>query len=286
MELLILGSGGSIVTPRPGCPCRICVEARVKGVPYSRSSSSMFLPDIRLLIDTPAEISSQLNREGIGNIDYIFYTHWHPDHTLGLRIVETMNVFWLGKLVRGDEPKKKIRICALSRVFVDLKNVYGKFFDHYEGLGLIEMTELKGGELFPIGDYIITPFEVEHPNYASTIFLIESAGKRAIYGPCNVKPFTSDPRLQNPDLLILGSVYPSGPLKEGITIPLDNRLRKEGQFSMDEAIELVKSLRALRAVFTHLEEEWGRSYDDYKAIEEENRKHNIHFAYDSMKIHV
>jgi len=286
MEILILGSGGSTITPRPGCQCRICGEARVKGVPYSRSSSSMFLPDIRLLIDTPEEIASQLNREAIGNIDYIFYTHWHPDHTLGLRIVEMMNVFWLGRYVRGDEPEKKIRVCAIPRVLGDLKNVYWKFFDHYEGMGLIEMAELEVGVPFLIGDYGITPLEVEHSNYASTIFLIESGGKRAIYGPCNVKPFPRDPRLINPDLLILGSVFPSGPLKEGITIPQNNKLREGDQFSMDEALELIKSLKALKTVFTHLEEEWGRSYDDYKAIEEEHLKYNIRFAYDSMKIHV
>lgn len=152
-------------------------------------------------------------------------------------------------------------------------------------MNLIDVTELEGGAPFLIGDYRITPFEVVHANYASTVFLIESGGKRVIYGPCNVKPFPSDPRLMNPDLLILGSVFPSGPLKEGITIPQDNKLRVS-QYSMDEALEIVKSLRALKTVFTHLEEEWGRSYDDYKAIEEEHRKHNIRFAYDSMKIHV
>jgi phosphoribosyl 1,2-cyclic phosphate phosphodiesterase len=32
-----LGSGGAVPTPRPGCECRICAEARLKGVPYSRT---------------------------------------------------------------------------------------------------------------------------------------------------------------------------------------------------------------------------------------------------------
>jgi len=285
MELVVLGSGGSTITPRPGCSCRICVEARIKGIPYSRSSTSIYLPEIRLLFDTPEEIASQLNREGIDNIDYIFYSHWHPDHTLGLRIVEMMNMFWLGRHVRRDKPGKKVRVCASSRVLRDLRKVYGTFFDHYDEMGLIDVTGLENGSPFPICDYRITPFEVEHANFASTVFLIEGSGKRAIYGPCNVKPFPSDTRLSDPNLLILGSVFPSGPLKDGITIPQDNKIMVS-QFSMDEALDIVKGLRALKTVFIHLEEEWGRSYDDYKVIEEEHRKHNIYFAYDSMKIHV
>jgi len=32
MNLIILGSGGATTIPSPGCQCRICVEARVKGV--------------------------------------------------------------------------------------------------------------------------------------------------------------------------------------------------------------------------------------------------------------
>lgn len=237
------------------------------------------------MFDTPEEIASQLNREGIGNIDYIFYSHWHPDHTLGLRIVEIMNMFWLGRYVRGNKPDKKVRVCASSGVLCDLKGVYGTFFDHYRGLDLIEVIGLESGAPYQIGDYRITPFEVEHANFVSSVFLIERGSERVIYGPCNVKPFPTNPRLTKPDLFILGNVFPEGPLKEGITIPQDSELRVS-QFSIDEALELAKRLGAVKTIFTHLEEEWGRSYDDYKAIEEEHREHNIQFAYDSMRIHV
>jgi phosphoribosyl 1,2-cyclic phosphate phosphodiesterase len=75
MELTILGSGGATTIPRPGCGCRVCSEARVRGNPYSRSGPSMFIKGVNLLFDTPEEIASQLNRERISAIDYIFYTH-------------------------------------------------------------------------------------------------------------------------------------------------------------------------------------------------------------------
>jgi len=283
VKLTILGSGGATTIPRPGCGCRVCVEARAKGLPYTRSSSSMYISDINLLFDTPEEIAFQLNREGIKNIDYIFYSHWHPDHTLGFRIVEKMYKFWLGMFVRGDKPAKKVKVCALTKVMMDLKNKYGSFFDFYRKLDLIETIELENMSPFQIRDYKITPFEVLGNYVVSTVFLIQHKNRKAVYAPCDVKPFPENSQLRKPDLLILGEVFPEGPLKEDIIIPKDNPLRKE-LFSMKEALEIVKSLGTKKTVFTHIEEEWGRSYDDYKVIEKEYRRNNIHFAYDGMKI--
>lgn len=104
MRLIVLGSGGATTIPRPGCQCRICAEARTKGIPYARSGPSLLISDINLLFDTPEEIAAQLNREEINAVDYIFYTHWHPDHTLGMRIIERMNKFWLAACVKGERP--------------------------------------------------------------------------------------------------------------------------------------------------------------------------------------
>ena len=39
MQVEILGSGGATAIPRPGCECRVCVEARERGVPYSRTGA-------------------------------------------------------------------------------------------------------------------------------------------------------------------------------------------------------------------------------------------------------
>ena len=91
MKLRLLGSGGVIPPPKPGCDCDVCSEARRKGIPYSRTGPSLFIEDINLLLDTPEDIRNQLNREGIKRIDHVILTHWHPDHTLGLRIFEQLN---------------------------------------------------------------------------------------------------------------------------------------------------------------------------------------------------
>jgi phosphoribosyl 1,2-cyclic phosphate phosphodiesterase len=285
MEFVVLGSGGSTTTPRPGCNCRVCSEARMKGVPYARSGPSLFLKDKSLLFDTPEEIADQLNRERIDEIDYVFYTHWHPDHTFGMRIVERMYKFWLDMFVGGNKPKKKVKVCAVHEVMDDLKSIGyrgGSFFSYYERSDLIETTELSDGEEFDLGGITVTPFEVQTTYNPSTVFLIQEKEKRVIYAPCDVKPFPESRQLETLDLLVIGSFHLEGALKEGITIPAENRLRKE-LFSPSEIQELASGLKAKKTIVTHIEEEWGKSYDEYRGLE---KQYNLLFAYDGMRITV
>ena len=88
MQIEILGSGGAFTTPRPGCDCETCSQAREKGHPYARTGPSIFVHGADILFDTPEEIAFQLNRSRIKNIQACFYSHWHPDHTMGRRIWE------------------------------------------------------------------------------------------------------------------------------------------------------------------------------------------------------
>ena len=88
MKVEILGSGGASATPRPGCACRVCVEARERGVPYSRMGPSLFVHGPNVLFDTPEESRLQLDRSTVTKIAACFYSHWHPDHTMGRRVWE------------------------------------------------------------------------------------------------------------------------------------------------------------------------------------------------------
>jgi len=38
-----LGTGGATSILKPLCDCRICLEAKKKGIPYSRSGPSIFI---------------------------------------------------------------------------------------------------------------------------------------------------------------------------------------------------------------------------------------------------
>jgi phosphoribosyl 1,2-cyclic phosphate phosphodiesterase len=63
-----LGSGGAFPPPRPGCDCRVCREARERGVPYGRGGPSLFVHGPDILFDTPEEIRDLLVRAGVGRV--------------------------------------------------------------------------------------------------------------------------------------------------------------------------------------------------------------------------
>ena len=102
MRIEFLGTGGATTTPRPGCLCRVCVEARERGVPYSRSGPSLFVHGPDVVVDTPEEIKDQINRARIEHIEAGLYSHWHPDHTMGRRFWETLNVDFRSWPPSGD----------------------------------------------------------------------------------------------------------------------------------------------------------------------------------------
>ena len=79
-------------TPRPLCDCGVCERARKEGAPYIRNSSSLYLEEINTVIDAPEDIGSSLNRENITGVENVFITHWHPDHTFGLRVILEANL--------------------------------------------------------------------------------------------------------------------------------------------------------------------------------------------------
>src|SRR2546427_3010990 len=89
MELVFLGTGGAETTPKVGCLCRVCQEARQKGGRFIRNGPSVFLTGVSVLFDTPEDVDKSLEREGIHEVRHLVYTHWHPDHTGGQKSAGT-----------------------------------------------------------------------------------------------------------------------------------------------------------------------------------------------------
>ena len=90
MKLKIIGSGGMFQIPNPFCKCPLCEEARIKRGRYERLGPSLYIEDIKMLIDTPEDIGVACDRQGISEIKYLSISHKDPDHTRGMRIVEPL----------------------------------------------------------------------------------------------------------------------------------------------------------------------------------------------------
>lgn len=279
MRFTILGSGGCVALPRPLCQCPVCVQARREGVPYARKGPSLYCEDIRLLIDTPEDIVQSLNMAGVRAVDAIAYSHWDPDHTMGMRLMEQLRLDWLAVSI-GDFHPEAIRVLALDGVMADLnaiRNPFGSFMDYYERMGLIRREAIDAVEL---GGIRITLVPVDDTRRVA-VFVFEQDGHKLIYAPCDVKPFPESPLFEGADVMIIGNTM-IGPALKGGFVPAEGNLLRRELFTMEEIVALKQRLAIREVIVTHIEEDWGKSYDDYREMEKS--LDGIHFACDEMEI--
>jgi phosphoribosyl 1,2-cyclic phosphate phosphodiesterase len=283
MRIEFLGTGGAITTPRPGCDCRVCAQAREHGVPYSRSGPCVFVHGPDILIDTPEEIKDQLNRSRVGRIGACFYSHWHPDHTMGRRVWEMNHDF------RHWPPQnKQTDIYLPQQVAEDFRTRLGTW-EHLAFLehgGLVRLIELADGEHVELGGVRISPFRLaEDYVYA---FLLEGDGKRVLIAPDELFGWEPPPEVRGLDLAVL----PMG-IGEFDVFTGERRIPEAHPVLKSEAThgqtqEMARKLEARHVILTHVEEPDGLSYDDLLVLEQQVRATgiNVTFAYDTMMIDV
>lgn len=271
-----------MVIPKPLCQCQICREAREKGIPYARSGPASFLHDINLLIDTPGEIISQLNRCSIDRIEYLIFTHLDPDHIEGFRVVEQIALDFRRW---RTYPEKQIALILPEQLIDSLKTIksqYGSFLDFYINRGFIRLISFQGKVW--LNEIEITAIPVDSGTQHSFIYIFEKAGRKIVYASCDIKPFPEDKReVQHPDLLIIQPGIFETKLKHNFEYPSEHISRKT-LYTFEQTMGIAKRLNSKKTVFVHLEEYWNRSYNDYRAIESEYD--GIQFAHDGLVLKV
>ncbi len=279
MKIKILGSGGCVSLPRPCCTCEICKEARQKGIPYARTGCSLFIEGPNVLIDTPEDINYALNNGNVNEVNYILYSHIDPDHTMGMRVLEQLRMDWLRNSI-GIKNDNAITVATLPEILEDLKcqgTKFGSALSYYEECGL---ARLCGTDTIRTDSLEIKIVSANAENSVA-IFVIIWDDKKVIYAPCDVKPFPSNELFYDADILIIGNTIVGDVLKDGFLLEKDNPLRNE-LFVLEEIVEIKDKYRIGSVIITHLEEDWGKSYDDYLQLEKQ--LDGIQFAFDGMVI--
>jgi phosphoribosyl 1,2-cyclic phosphate phosphodiesterase len=271
-----------MVIPKPLCRCRVCREARKRGVPDARAGPSAFLHDINLLIDTPAEIAGLLNRSHIHRVDYLTFSHLDPDHVEGFRVVEQIA---LDFRTWRAYPQKSICLLIpqqLGKRLGSLQSQYGPLIDFYSESGFVQLELFE--EKVEIDGVRITAVPVDRGRQVAFIYVFEKSGRRIVYAPCDNKPFPEHrSEVQNADLLIIQpGIFETG-LKHRFRYPSDH-ISRTTLYTFEQTRDLAARVQAKKVLFVHLEEYWNRSYDDYCALETNNPR--IRFAYDGMQVTV
>ncbi len=290
MKIEFLGAGGAIPVPRPFCFCRVCEEARQKGAPYTRYGPSIFIHDIGLLIDTPEEIAVQLNRARIAQVTAATYSHWHPDHTAGIRVWESN--FDLEQLVDHRPPRHTTTIYLAENVARTFEENHGlaEKCAYLERIQLIKTQIVPEGGSFVLDGVTIRPIVLAEQIACG--FLLEGQAKRILICMDETHRWTPPASLGTLDLAILpAGIFEFHPLTGERLLAADHPLLKR-EITYEESLEIVRQLETRRVIFGHLGELDRLTFDEYREAacrQNSMPSHDlppIEFAYDTLIVEV
>ncbi len=264
MRVEILGSGGAVTIPRPGCSCRVCVEARERGRPYERTGPSVFVHGPDVLIDTPEESKLQLNRSSVGRIAAGLYSHWHPDHTAGRRVWESRN-FEFRSWPRRFETTP---LYVPERVWADFEANYGLAdqFRFMERQGTVKVVQIAEGEPFELEGYRVTAVPLGAEN--AHAFLFEDGQRRVLVAMDETHEW-SPPDLGPLDVAVLPiGVFELHPFTGERLIPEEFCKPPVKKTRYARTLELAGALAARRTVLSHVEEMDRLSHDELVSLGE------------------
>ncbi|VTR70452.1 Beta-lactamase [Desulfosarcina cetonica] len=225
MEYVFLGTGAGNGVPEFYCNCDVCREAQSRPECRRTRSAIAVIGDENILIDAPPELSSQLIREKITHIDYLFITHSHHDHSAGLGDLEIYTRF---------HRKEKLPVFMSRNTLVELQKSYPSL-DAWMGVTLIEP-----GDVTELPDITVTAVEVAHCSGALG-FILGREGNRVAYLP------DTGPLIDRTQEALLGIE----------TLIMDATFWGENWYpeshrSVDETIRTAQSLNVGTLYLTHL----------------------------------
>ncbi len=238
-----------------GCECRVCLSSDPRNQ-RTRPSVLFAFPRGNLLIDTTPEMRLQLLRERIRNVHAIAFTHHHADHLFGLDDARSFSRGIGGPVpVFCEQPTED----CIRRVF------------HYAfapGLARLpagfvpklDFIRIEPGVPFEIVGQRILPIRLDHGTLPVLGFRV---GSLAYCTDVSRIPDASRSMLEGLEILILDALrFESHPT----------------HFSLNEALEVVKTLRPRRTFLTHL----SHSFDH--ATIEADLPPGVALAYDGLAL--
>ena len=210
-------------------------------VPSLQRSSCSVLMQIgtaRLLFDSGPGTIRRLLEAGttIFDLNYIFYSHFHPDHT-----AELVPLIFATKYPDGDRRQSRLTITAgrgLAHFFAGLKAVYGKWIELAPGL--LDFVELdnRSKDSINFRGFAVESAPVDH-NPESIAYRITSAdGSTVVYSGDTDYSENLIALATGADLLICESAQPDS-------------LRVKGHLTPSLAGEMATRAGVRKLVLTH-----------------------------------
>jgi ribonuclease BN (tRNA processing enzyme) len=210
-------------------------------VPSLRRSSCSILAKIRgqfLLFDSGAGTMHKLLENGVAifDVSFVFYSHFHPDHT-----GELVPFLFANKYPDGSRRKIPLTLMAgkgFTRFYDNLKNVYGHWIELTPDLLNIVEFDNTGLATKEFSDFKVESIPVEH-NPESIAFRITSPGGISmVYSGDTDFSENLVTLSKNADLLICESALP-------------DELKVKGHLTPSMAGEIATRANVRKMVLTH-----------------------------------
>ncbi|MEX2569708.1 MAG: MBL fold metallo-hydrolase [Gemmatimonadota bacterium] len=185
----------------------------------------------RLLIDTPPELRLQLLDAGIEDVDAVWFTHYHADHTHG---IDDMRVFSMrsGEAVTAYGSRACVEMLTekFAYIFDELrKPVEGTTMP--EG----ELRVLQAYDEVEIAGLRLTPLPVPHGNVE--VFGFRTGGLGYITDAKEL-PTRTRSALEGVEVLVLNALW--------------FEMTHPTHFNVEEAVEVALEIGAARTYLTHI----------------------------------
>lgn len=257
MRLRFLGSGTSFGVPVIGCGCDVC---RSEDERDRRTRHSMLIEDggRRLLIDTPPELRLQLIEAGVEGVDAVFLSHEHADHTHGL---DDLRIFTL----RTGHPLPFFMAAEFeSEIMRRFPYIWGGARKQPgSAVPQLAVTTFEDREVIRPAGFELTPIRFPHGVYWSFGF---RTGALGVIIDGKTVPDDALDLLSDLDVLVINALWFGDP--------------HPGHFSIEEAVETSRRLRARRTFLTHIAHR--HTHDEI----ESRLPDGVFAAYDGLEVDV
>ncbi len=254
LEITFLGTASSLGSPVIGFDHPVCKSTNPKD---NRLRSSILIKTgtKSFVIDCSPDFREQMLRSGCISLDALFFTHEHSDHTSGLDDIRPFNF-----IMNKDMP-----IYGEERVINSIKRRFDYCFTEtqYPGTPRLEIN-IFDNKPFLVENIKIEPIRVMHGDLPIFGFKIDDF---AYITDASLISNEELEKLKNIKVLIINA--------------LRKTIKHHSQFTLEDALKVIKIINPEKAYLTHLSPLIGFHEEVEKELPE-----NVFLGYDGLTFKV